>query len=115
MLTVNEALKCLLEMAAQVPESEMLAISKANGRVLAESQYSGIDVPNADNAAMDGYAIRFSDLNGTGTVLTVRQRVPAGHIGGKLQNGEAARIFTGAPIPEGADTVVRQEWCEVDG
>ena len=64
---------------------------------------------------MDGYAIRFSDLNGTGTVLTVRQRVPAGHIGGKLQNGEAARIFTGAPIPEGADTVVRQEWCEVDG
>lgn len=59
MLTVNEALKCLLEMAAQVPESEMLAISKANGRVLAESQYSGIDVPNADNAAMDGYAIRF--------------------------------------------------------
>lgn len=90
MLTVNEALKCLLEMAAQVPESEMLAISKANGRVLAESQYSGIDVPNADNAAMDGYAIRFSDLNGTGTVLTVRQRVPAGHIGGKLQNGEAA-------------------------
>lgn len=115
MLTVNEALKCLLEMAAQVPESEMLAISKANGRVLAESQYSGIDVPNADNAAMDGYAIRFSDLNGTGTVLTVRQRVPAGHIGGKLQSGEAARIFTGAPIPEGADTVVRQEWCEVDG
>lgn len=115
MLTVKEALDRLLERAIQVPEWEAVAISKANGRVLAKSQYSGIDVPNADNAAMDGYAICFSDLNGAGTVLTVRQRVPAGQRGGTLQSGEAARIFTGAPIPEGADTVVRQEWCEVDG
>ncbi len=115
MLTVNDALDSLLEMAEQVQELETVAISNATGRVLAESQYSGIDVPNADNAAMDGYAICFSDLNGIGTVLTVRQRVPAGQTGVKLQSGEAARIFTGAPIPEGADTVIRQEWCEVDG
>ena len=115
MLTVNEALDSLLEMARQVPESETVVLKDANGRVLTESQYSTIDVPNADNAAMDGYAIRFSDLNGTGTVLIVRQRVPAGQTGGKLKSGEAARIFTGAPIPEGADTVVRQEWCEADG
>lgn len=115
MLTVNDALDSLLEMAEQVQELETVAISNATGRVLAESQYSGIDVPNADNAAMDGYAICFSDLNGIGTVLTVRQRVPAGQTGVKLQSGEAARIFTGAPIPEGADTVIRQECCEVDG
>lgn len=115
MLTVNEALDNLLEMALQVPEKETVAISQANGRVLAESQYSGIDVPNTDNAAMDGYAICFSDLDIADTVLTVRQRVPAGQRGGPLQSGEAARIFTGAPIPEGADTVVRQEWCIVDG
>ncbi len=115
MLTVNEALDNLLEIALQVPEKETVAISQANGRVLAESQYSGIDVPNTDNAAMDGYAICFSDLDIADTVLTVRQRVPAGQRGGPLQSGEAARIFTGAPIPEGADTVVRQEWCIVDG
>lgn len=65
MLTVNDALDSLLEMAEQVQELETVAISNATGRVLAESQYSGIDVPNADNAAMDGYAICFSDLNGS--------------------------------------------------
>ena len=82
MLTVDEALNSLLEMARQVPESETVALNDANGRVLTESLYSTIDVPNADNAAMDGYAIRFSDLNEAGTVLIVRQRVPAGQTGG---------------------------------
>lgn len=114
MLTVKEALDNLLEMATQVREWETIAISEANGRVLAESLYSRIDVPNTDNAAMDGYAIRFSDLTGVDTVLTVRQRVPAGQTGRELRSGEAARIFTGAPLPSGADTVVRQEWCEVN-
>ena len=115
MLTVKKALDSLLTNARQIVASEGVAISKANGRVLAQSQYSMVDVPNADNAAMDGYAIRFSDLDGTDTVLTVSQRVPAGSMGSHLWRGEAARIFTGAPIPDGADTVVRQEWCTLDG
>ena len=115
MLTVNEALQSLLTKAGKIVAWDVVAISKANGRVLTQSQYSMIDVPNADNAAMDGYAIRFDDLNGLDTVLTVRQRVPAGSTGNHLQTGEAARIFTGAPVPEGADTVVRQEWCQIDG
>ncbi len=115
MLTVKEALHILLKKAPQVAEGDVVAISKANGRVLAETQYSRVDVPNADNSAMDGYAIRFSDLKSPETVLAIRQRIPAGSLGTRLQNGEAARIFTGAPLPEGADTVVRQEWCKVDG
>lgn len=115
MLTVNEALHALLAKAGKVVAWDVVAISKANGRVLTQSQYCMVDVPNADNAAMDGYAICFSDIKGPETVLTVRQRVPAGRTGRKLSSGEAARIFTGAPIPEGADTVIRQEWCDVDG
>lgn len=115
MLTVNQALESLLSKARQVVASDVVAISKANGRVLTQPQYSMIDVPNADNAAMDGYAICFEDIKGESTVLAVRQRVPAGSIGIPLKRGEAARIFTGAPIPEGADTVVRQEWCVLDG
>lgn len=115
MLRVNEALDSLLEKARPVEEWKTVALSKANGCVLSESQYSRVDVPNTDNAAMDGYAICFSDLRGPETVLTVRQRIPAGGTGRKLKSGEAARIFTGAPIPDGADTVVRQEWCEIDG
>lgn len=64
---------------------------------------------------MDGYAFRFADVKGTDTVLTVRQRIPAGRQGVKLGKSEAARIFTGAPLPEGADTVIRQEWCSTEG
>lgn len=115
MLTVSQALESLLSRARQVDAWDVVAISKANGRVLAQPQYSMIDVPNADNAAMDGYAICFDDIRGENTVLSVRQRVPAGSMGLPLQRGEAARIFTGAPLPEGADTVVRQEWCLPEG
>ena len=78
MLTVKEALHILLKKAPQVAEGDVVAISKANGRVLAETQYSRVDVPNADNSAMDGYAIRFSDLKSPETVLAIRQRIPAG-------------------------------------
>ncbi len=115
MLTADEALSRLLENVFPVNEVETVTLLQANGRVLAESQYSDVTVPNTDNSAMDGYAFRFSDVTGPETELVIRQRIPAGHSGTGLGSGEAARIFTGAPLPDGADTVIRQEWCLVDG
>lgn len=84
------------------------------GEVLAESQRSTIDVPQADNSSMDGYALNTSDLASSGaTELPVSQRIAAGEAGGPLQPGTAARIFTGAPIPAGADLVIMQEQVQV--
>jgi molybdopterin molybdotransferase len=75
-----------------------------------------IAVPGADNSAMDGYAMRAADVPAAGTRLPVSQRIAAGHVGTALQPGTAARIFTGALVPEGADAVVMQEQCEpLDG
>ena len=115
MLTVNEALDFLVRDAKAITETEWVDLSLASGRILAEDIYSDIMVPASDNAAMDGYAFRFSDIAETQGQLTVSQRIPAGKCGQALQLGEAARIFTGAPIPDGADTVIRQEWCQVEG
>jgi len=80
--------------------------------VLAADVVSALDVPPADNTAMDGYALRAADLASPGTVMPVAQRVPAGVVGAEHQAGTAARIFTGAQIPVGADAVVMQEQCE---
>jgi molybdopterin molybdotransferase len=87
---------------------------EATGRVLARPQRSTMDVPPMDNSAMDGYAVRLSDLKAKSR-LKVAQRIMAGSVGKALAPGTAARIFTGAPIPEGADAVVMQEFCEADG
>ncbi|MFI4941528.1 MAG: gephyrin-like molybdotransferase Glp, partial [Burkholderiales bacterium] len=76
------------------------------------AQTSQLNVPPMDNAQMDGYAVRTADCSSGTTVLQVSQRIPAGHVGQALQPGTAARIFTGAMIPEGADAVVMQEQCE---
>jgi molybdopterin molybdotransferase len=81
------------------------------GRVLAENVNSLVDVPPLDNTAMDGYAVRTADIQNPGSVLKIAQRIPAGSVGTELQAGTAARIFTGAPIPLGADAVVMQEDC----
>ncbi|CAG1019455.1 partial molybdopterin molybdotransferase, partial [Burkholderiaceae bacterium] len=84
--------------------------------MLAENVCSALDVPPADNTAMDGYAVRCADVPAAGTVLPVSQRIPAGQPPVALQPGSAARIFTGAQVPQGADAVVMQEQCEpVDG
>lgn len=115
MLTVAEAVSRLLDSVLPIRETERVFLSEANGRVLVTTQYSAVTVPNMDNSAMDGYAFRFADVKGADTVLTVRQRIPAGGQGAKLGESEAARIFTGAPLPEGADSVIRQEWCSVEG
>jgi len=113
LLSVDEALAQLLAAAKPVPDIEEAATLEATGRVLAKPQRSTMDVPPMDNSAMDGYALRISDLNNGS--LKIAQKIMAGAVGGPLQPGTAARIFTGAPIPPGADAVVMQEDCEVQG
>lgn len=85
---------------------------EALGRVLAEPLVSPVDVPPLDNSAMDGYALKVADLAST-QALPMGQRVAAGQVGVPLLAGHCARIFTGAPVPEGADAVVMQEHTEV--
>jgi molybdopterin molybdotransferase len=81
--------------------------------VLAQDAVSPLDVPGFDNSQMDGYALRSSDVREAGAVLQVTQRIAAGHFGKALEPLSAARIFTGAPMPPGADCVVMQEDCEI--
>lgn len=114
-LTKDEALERLLARVEPIDGTETVSIAEGLGRVLVEPIPSRIDVPAWDNSAMDGYAIRHADLASAGGRLRVAQRIPAGSIGSALEPGTAARIFTGAPVPEGCDTVVVQEICEADG
>ncbi len=112
MLAVREALEFLLSAARPVAGVEKIPTLEANGRVLASAVVSGMNVPGHDNTQMDGYAVRAADCSSGDATLTVTQRIPAGHVGQPLLPGCAARIFTGALIPEGADAVVMQEQCE---
>ncbi len=112
MLAVAEALAQLLAAARPVQEVETIPTLAANGRVLAVDQVSTIDVPGFDNTSMDGYAVHAADCAGGAATLPVAARIPAGHVGQALRPGTAARIFTGAFIPAGADAVVMQEQCE---
>jgi molybdopterin molybdotransferase len=114
LLSVDEALAQLLAGATPVAEVEQVPTMEAAGRVLAAAQTSSMDVPPMDNSAMDGYAIRISDLSSSGTKLRIGQRIPAGSVGKPLEPGTAARIFTGAPVPPGADAVVMQEFTETE-
>ena len=115
LLSVDEALETLLAGARPVAEVEQVPTMEAVGRVLARAQTSTMDVPPMDNSAMDGYAVRLSDLNSLEKKLKVAQRIPAGSVGKTLEPGTAARIFTGAPVPPGADAIVMQEHCSVSG
>ena len=112
LLSFDEALEKLLAAACPVAEVEEVDTVAAGGRTLARAQSSGIVVPPLDNSAMDGYAVRLADVPAAGTRLPVSQRIPAGSVGTPLLPGTAARIFTGAPVPAGADAVVMQELCE---
>ncbi len=114
LLTVDEALARLMSGARPVSEIEEIPTLEATGRVLARAQRSTTDVPPMDNSAMDGYAVRLSDLQQENS-LRIAQRIMAGSVGQPLAPGTAARIFTGAPIPPGADAVVMQEHCTVQG
>jgi molybdopterin molybdotransferase len=111
LLSVDEALEQLLAAARPVEDIEEIPALEATGRVLARAQRSTMDVPPMDNSAMDGYAVRLAD----GQRLRVAQKIMAGSVGQPLEPGTAARIFTGAPIPPGADAIVMQEHCSVDG
>jgi molybdopterin molybdotransferase len=112
MLTFEQALEKLLAAAQPVAEIRSQPLTAAAGRVLAVAQQSTVAVPPLDNSAMDGYAVRSADVTTAGVCLPVSQRIPAGTVGVALQPGTAARIFTGAPVPAGADAVVMQELCE---
>jgi molybdopterin molybdotransferase len=115
LLSFDEALERLLAEVRPVREVDQVDTFAAVGRVLASSQYSAIDLPPMDNSAMDGYALRVADVSAPGACLPVSQRIPAGSVGHELAPGTAARIFTGAPVPPGADAVVMQELCEPRG
>jgi molybdopterin molybdotransferase len=116
---MDTALDLLLSHARPVTETEQVPLLGGLGRVLAEPLCSPIAVPPWDNSAMDGYAVRSADLANCGSDTAIRlrvtQRIPAGSVGRTLEPGTAARIFTGAPVPRGADAVVVQESCTVDG
>ncbi|ANY86249.1 Molybdopterin molybdenumtransferase [Pseudomonas putida] len=113
LMPVEEALERLLALAEAAPikDSEEVTLAEAEGRVLARDLVASLDLPPWPNSAMDGYALRVADWQGE--PLPVSQRIFAGHAPAPLQPGTCARIFTGAPLPEGADCVEMQENAEV--
>lgn len=113
MLSVEEALRKVLDWASQPLEAETVAIGEAHGRTLAAPLAARRTQPPFAASAMDGYAVRAEDVAAPGARLTVIGTAPAGHaFAGRVGPGEAVRIFTGAPIPEGADTILIQENAE---
>jgi molybdopterin molybdotransferase len=117
LLPVAEVERIVAERVAPVAETETVALGGAGGRVIARDIVAPIDLPPFDNAAVDGYAVRHGDLDAKAeTRLTVGERVTAGHAAARaLAAGGAIRIFTGAPMPAGADTVFMQEDVRADG
>jgi len=109
---LDAALAELLGHAAPLARLETVSTFDADGRVLAQDIVSALQVPPEDNSSMDGYAVRAADVQDAAAVLRVSQRIPAGSAGSALEPGTVARIFTGAPIPAGADAVVMQEDSE---
>lgn len=111
LLSIEAALQRLMSAVRPLVEIESVPADAALGRVLAEPVVSGVHVPPLDNAAMDGYALLAADWRADAW-LPVSQRIPAGSVGEPLAAGTVARIFTGAPLPLGADAVVMQEDTE---
>ena len=106
---LDEALADLLARAQPLAGTESVSTFEADGRVLAEDLVSSLQVPPQDNSSMDGYAVRRAEIADEGVPLPVSQRIPAGAAAQPLQPGTAARIFTGAPVPAGAEAVGVQE------
>jgi molybdopterin molybdotransferase len=109
---LDGALEALLAQARPLADTEAVSTFEADGRVLAEDLVSPLQVPPQDNSSMDGYAVRSAEIADEGVPLAVSQRIPAGAAPQPLQPGTAARIFTGAPVPAGADAIVMQEDTE---
>jgi len=114
LLSVDDALAQLLAGATPVSQLEEVPTLEATKRVLARAQRSTMDVPPMDNSAMDGYAVRRDEVV-PGKRFRVAQKIMAGAVGKPLEPGTVARIFTGAPIPQGADAIVMQELAAVEG
>jgi molybdopterin molybdotransferase len=117
LMTTAEALEHLTGRVSRVTADETVPLAAALGRILAEDLTAPQDVPPHDNSAVDGYAVHFDDLDPEAeTRLPVRGRAAAGHpLAGPAERGTALRIFTGAPMPEGPDTVMMQEDCLLEG
>ena len=107
--SLQEALAIILADAPLLQSSETVGLANAVGRILGEDVVAAVDVPPWDNSAMDGFALHSRDTLKAPCVLSIQQRISAGEVGTYLPRGAAARIFTGAPLPAGADAVVIQE------
>jgi molybdopterin molybdotransferase len=114
LISFETALAQLLAAVQPIRELEWADTEHACGRTLASDVLSPIAIPALDTSTMDGYAVRTEDVTEAGVSLPIVQRIPAGTVGHALEPGTAARIFTGAPLPAGADAVVMQELCEHD-
>lgn len=115
LMPVDEALQRLKEQVSPVTDTNIVPLADSLYKVLAKPIYSNINVPPHANSSMDGYAIRLDDwIDEPTQQLPISQRIPAGSVGVALQEKTVARIFTGAPIPQGADAVVMQELCTTD-
>jgi molybdopterin molybdotransferase len=116
LMPVDDAIAHLLDQVPPPPAAQMIALEQAMGRVLAADIHSPLNLPAWDNSAMDGYALRAADLPADGGYLPIGGRIAAGDQAAiPLPAGQAVQIFTGAPLPPGADTVVAQERCKVEG
>ncbi|WP_300522789.1 gephyrin-like molybdotransferase Glp [Alcanivorax sp.] len=113
LMPVEDALARLLDSAVPFARVQEIALGDARGQYLAQDVVSRVDVPAFDNAAVDGVALRYADLDEPGLTLPMPLRIAAGDPPGTLMPGQVARIFTGAPVPAGADTVLMQEDCEI--
>ena len=111
LLALDDALAQLLSHAQPLTGVESISTMQADGRVLAADCVAELDVPSFDNSAMDGYAFNCHDWAASEGILKLGHRIPAGSAPSSLPTGQAARIFTGAPVPHGADAVVMQEDC----
>ena len=109
MTPLVEALNQILSDAELAQGREFVALDRALGRVLVEDVAAAVDVPPWDNSAMDGFAVHSEDVASIPVTLPIVQRIAAGAVGSRLERGTAAQIFTGAPVPEGADAVIMQE------
>ena len=115
MRPLDQALVELLVFAVPLGQFERVSTFDADNRVLAQDVVASLDVPAHNNSAMDGYAVRCTDWASADSSLHINQRIAAGSCGQPLAAMSAARIFTGAPIPDGADAVTPQEDCMVSG
>jgi molybdopterin molybdotransferase len=112
LMPVDDARRAMAARVGAITETESVSLIEADCRVLAEPLIAPIDLPNFDNSAVDGYAVRFASLAASGeTILPLAGRVAAGHASGAAPVDAAVRIFTGAPMPDGFDTVFMQEDC----